>query len=144
MARLEERVRGAPIRLAELARAATSPVARAELLRRYRYDAIGRESPAVAVESGDLWYFVPTNDRIGRHTFLSGGFEQEIMDAALGLLKQRLGRPLLRGRTFVDVGANIGTSTIPALKIFGAAHALAIEPAQANLRLLRERRGQRA
>lgn len=137
MARLEERVRGAPIRLAELAGAATSPVARAELLRGHRYDAIGRESPAVAVQSGDLWYFVPTNDRIGRHAFLTGGFEQEVMEAALDLLGVRLGHPLLPGRTFVDVGANIGTSTIPAVKIFGARHALAIEPAQANLRLLR-------
>lgn len=91
----------------------------------------------MAVRVGDLWYFVPTRDVLGKLTFLEGGFEQQVMESAVGLLEERLGRSPLAGRTFVDVGANIGTSTIPALKTLGARHAIAIEPAEGNCRLLR-------
>ena len=38
---------------------------------------------------------------------------------------------------FVDVGANIGTATLAALKRFGAGQALALEPHPDNFRLLR-------
>lgn len=91
----------------------------------------------MAVEVGGLWYFVPTNDVVGKVTFLEGGFEQRVMEGAIALLAERLGRAPLAGRTFVDVGANIGTSTIPALTAFGARRALAVEPAPGNCRLLR-------
>lgn len=132
-----KRARGLQRRLALLAVAAKTPHGRAALLRSYLFDAIGRESPAVAVQVGDIWYFVPTKDVLGKLTFLEGGFEQHVMQAAVGLIEERLGYPLLVGRTFVDVGANIGTSTIPALKLLGARHAIAVEPAAENCRLLR-------
>lgn len=132
-----KRARGLRHRLAHIAGAAKTPHGRSTLLRSCLFDAIGRESPAVAVRVGDLWYFVPTKDVLGKVTFLEGGFEQEVMVAAVGLLEDRLGRAPLAGRTFVDVGANIGTSTIPAVKMLGARHAVAIEPAAENCRLLR-------
>ena len=131
------RMRGFGRRLTWLAGAAKSRDGRAGLLRSCVFEAVGRASPSVAVQVGDTWYFVPTNDVLGKLTFLAGGFEQEVMEAAVDLVEQRLGRPPLAGGTFVDVGANIGTSTIPALTVLGAAHALAVEPAKANLRLLR-------
>jgi FkbM family methyltransferase len=40
-------------------------------------------------------------------------------------------------RAFVDVGANIGTTTVPALKSLGFGSAVAFEPSPQNLRLLR-------
>jgi FkbM family methyltransferase len=101
------------------------------------YEAVGRTSPSVAVQVGDTWYFVPTNDVLGKLTFLAGGFEHDVMVAAVDVVEQRVGRPPLTGRTFVDVGANIGTSSIPALTMLGASHAIAVEPAKDNLRLLR-------
>ena len=42
-----------------------------------------------------------------------------------------------RGRSFVDVGANIGTTTIPALLSHGFETAVAIEPEPENVRVLR-------
>jgi FkbM family methyltransferase len=132
-----KRARGLRQRVAHIAGAAKTPHGRSALLRSCLFDVIGRESPAVAVRVGDLWYFVPTNDVLGKLTFLEGGFEQQVMEAAVSLLEERLGHPPLAGRTFVDVGANIGTSTVPALKTLGARHAIAIEPAEENCRLLR-------
>lgn len=123
--------------LAQLAKAAVDGDARAALIRSYLFDAIGRQSPSVAVQLGDLWYFVPTGDHVGRHTFLAGGYEQEVMRAALDLVGGITGGPPLVGKTFVDIGANIGTSTIPAIMEFGALNAIAFEPASQNLRLLR-------
>lgn len=60
------------------------------------------------------------------------------MEAALEILSERTGeqRPLA-GRTFVDVGANIGTSSIPAIKRFGARAAVALEPEPETFRLLK-------
>jgi FkbM family methyltransferase len=132
-----KRAGGIRRRLGTIAGAARTPEGRSGLVRSALFEAVGRESPSVAVQVGDLWYFVPTNDVLGKLTFLEGGFEQQVMEAALELVAQRLERAPLAGRTFVDVGANIGTSTIPALKVFGARHAIAIEPAEANCRLLR-------
>ena len=132
-----KRARGLQQRLGHIAGATKTPQGRSVLLRSYLFDAIGSQSPAVAVQVGDLWYFVPTRDVLGKLTFLEGGFEQQVMESAVALLEEQLGHPPLAGRTFVDVGANIGTSTIPALKMLGARHAIAIEPAEANCRLLR-------
>lgn len=132
-----KRARGLKRRLAHIAGAARTADGRSALVRSCLFDAIGRESPAVAVRVGDLWYFVPTRDVLGKVTFLEGGFELHVMEAAIALIEERLGYPPLAGRVFVDVGANIGTSTIPALRTLGARHALALEPAEENCRLLR-------
>jgi FkbM family methyltransferase len=131
------RARSARRWLAWIAGTAKTKAGRASLRRSWVFDAIGRESPSVAVQVGDTWFFVPTKDVLGKLTFLAGGFEQDVMEAAVDLLEQRLGHPPLTGRIFVDIGANIGTSTIPALTRLGASRAIAIEPAATNCRLLR-------
>ncbi|PVZ09541.1 FkbM family methyltransferase [Actinomycetospora cinnamomea] len=82
-------------------------------------------------------YLVSTHDRaIGATAFSEGEFDLDVMEFALGLIEERTGHGL-RGRTFVDVGANVGTATIPALARFGAARAVAVEPAPENVKLLR-------
>lgn len=126
-----------------MARYATVPVnkeARSEVLGAWLFRSIGRRSPSVAVQVGDLWYFVPTNDMLGKQTFLTGGFEHEVMELAMEVVKDRTGRPPLAGKIFIDIGANIGTSCIPAIRVFGASDAIAFEPASQNLRLLRANR----
>jgi FkbM family methyltransferase len=45
--------------------------------------------------------------------------------------------PLLAGRTFIDIGGNIGTTTVLALTEFQAHHALVFEPEKENVRLMR-------
>lgn len=93
-------------------------------------------TPSFAVERDGAWYFIFTADEyLGYETFLHGHDDIEMMSKAIVLLRE-YGYEL-RDRWFIDVGANIGTSTITALKRFGAREALAIEPGPANYRLLR-------
>lgn len=112
---------------------------RGAVARRYAFRALPLLTPSVAVVGTSGTYYVSTRDRgIGRVVFSDGGYEQGLMATSLQLVEEAVGRsPLLADRTFVDVGANIGTSTIPALNVFGARDAVAFEPAPMNFRLLR-------
>ena len=112
---------------------------RRTVLREELFNLLGRVSPVVAVDSGEARYFVGTRDRgLSRTVFAQGCYEQDVMAATLALAERHVGRaPLLQGRTFVDIGANIGTSTVPALTVFGAADAVSIEPDVDNYKLLR-------
>jgi FkbM family methyltransferase len=111
---------------------------RHHVLRRWIFDLMRRFSPSIAVERNGIRYYVDTTDReVGRWVFGSGGFDDQVMSRAIAILESKIGRaPLLEERTFIDIGANIGTSTISALKVFGAERAVAVEPAPANYKLL--------
>ncbi|MGI9119208.1 MAG: FkbM family methyltransferase [Acidimicrobiales bacterium] len=107
-------------------------------LRQEAFDLFGRFSPAVAVDIAGNWYFVSTSDKgVSRITFGQGSFEQDHMAETFRLIEELMGGPFLSDRTFIDVGANIGTSTIPAIRNFGASNAVAFEPEPQNYRLLR-------
>lgn len=111
---------------------------RRRAVRRYAFDAVGLVSPltAVADDSTDLVFLLPTKDRsLARSTFSNGIYEVEVMRKAVQLAA-KFGPHSLEGRTFVDVGANIGTTTLPALKIFGANDAICIEPDSLNFKIL--------
>jgi FkbM family methyltransferase len=101
------------------------------------FDVASRFTPAVAVDASGLRYWVSTTDRfVGRETFLTGGFDDDAMErimTALALHSPSFG---LEGRTILDIGANIGTTTIPLLRRFGARRAIVFEPEPSNLRLL--------
>lgn len=109
------------------------------VVRNELFDLVGLVTPVVAVDAEGVRYFLSTRDRgLSRTVFAQGSYEQDLMGHTLALAEKHTGRtPLLAGRTFVDIGANIGTSTIPALKVFGAAAAVAIEADAENHRLLR-------
>lgn len=110
---------------------------RRSLVRQYYFELSRHFSPSIAVDAHDIRYYVATDDRaIGRHTFMFYGFDDDKFHRAVTIAEQHTGRSL-RERELIDVGANIGTTTIPALKHFGASHAWAFEPAVDNLRLLR-------
>ena len=112
--------------------------ARHEAIRGRIFDLVGRHASLVAVDGPDARYLVSTSDRtIGRGAFVAGEYQLEIMGAALTLLREVTGRDPLTGRTFLDIGANIGTSTVSALVRFGARDALAMEPDTENHRILR-------
>ncbi|HVL04098.1 MAG TPA: FkbM family methyltransferase [Acidimicrobiales bacterium] len=112
---------------------------RRTVLRQEIFDLVGRVSPVIAIDSDSTRYLVSTRDRgLSRTVFGLGSYEQDVMGHTITLAEKHIGRvPLLAGRTFVDIGANIGTSTVPALTVFGAADAVAIEPDADNYKLLR-------
>ncbi len=102
------------------------------LLRRAAYDAM----PVPYLVTGHPEHFVVSTDDkvIGREVFLHGEFDFAKLRAALAILR-REGHPA--PTHLIDVGANIGTITIPALKRGLIQTATAIEPHPQNLRLLR-------
>jgi FkbM family methyltransferase len=93
-------------------------------------------TPYVSVQVKDLLFFVSTNDSLGRGLFARGR-RQDIghLERAVRLLNEYgLYRP---GSTFMDVGANIGTTTVAAIRWHGFARAVAFEPEPHNVRTLR-------
>jgi FkbM family methyltransferase len=63
--------------------------------------------------------------------------EFRVLRRAVARIERELG-PEALGGAIVDVGANIGTTTIPALRTHGFASAVACEPLEGNYALLRE------
>jgi FkbM family methyltransferase len=96
------------------------------------------ETPYVALEAdNDLLFFVSTTDRgVGRALFArrTRGDIKHLATTARLLVELGLDPS---GTTFVDVGANIGTTTITAVCRHGFAGAVALEPSPPNFALLR-------
>lgn len=92
------------------------------------------------MEDGGVRFLVSTSDDvIGRVTFMYRGFDHDAMVRLVEELARETGRPEpLRGRTILDVGGNIGTTSIYAVRQFGARRAIAFEPEPGNLALLRQ------
>ena len=83
-------------------------------------------------------YFVSTHDQaMGRVVFMGRVPDGDLLDDYLTLIGNELGRPAVKGLTCVEVGANIGTTTLPIVLRNGAQLCIAIEPAPTNLTLLR-------
>ena len=102
-------------------------------IRKLRFRLKRQRQQIVLSHHNGEYFAVLTSDRIiSRRIYLEGNFEFWKVEKALGLL----------GRNFrldhlVDVGANIGTVCIPAIRRGFARRATAIEPAPDNYRLLR-------
>jgi FkbM family methyltransferase len=93
-------------------------------------------TPYVSVEVKDLMFFVSTNDSLGRGLF-ARRWRQDFghLERAVRRLNEHgLYRP---GSMFVDVGANIGTTTVGAIRWHGFARAVALEPEPRNVQTLR-------
>lgn len=80
---------------------------------------------------GVVWTVPPGVDGIGEELFRTGTYCGDTLDAVLAFIAER--RP--DRRWIVDVGANIGTTTIPCA--MAGFDVLAIEPVPATLRYLR-------
>jgi len=106
------------------------------------FDLLGGFAPVVIVEGVEgMRFALPTADReVGRHTFVHGAYDLATMRCAMEVLAEirgvEVGR-VLAGGTVLDVGANIGTSIVPLLRLFGAGAGVAVEPAPTNVELLR-------
>lgn len=105
------------------------------VIRKAMFSAAHLVSPVILTRSGGISYYVNTHDSaVSRQVFAAGSYDEGVMSSAMAML-DLVGHPL-RGRTFVDVGANIGTSTIPAVATYGASRAIALEPDPFNYQLL--------
>lgn len=82
-------------------------------------------------------YFVSTRDQSGGRVIFMGRVPDDFLEEYLDLISNELGRPTLKDATCVEVGANIGTTTLPVILRHGARLCIALEPAPANLALLR-------
>jgi FkbM family methyltransferase len=96
------------------------------------YERLGRLTPIGASRGAPRLLFDTSDVEIGPRVWREAGYEED----AMAWILDHLGHPQ-RGRTVVDVGANIGTTTVPMLTRFGAAYVEAFEPAPDNARLLR-------
>jgi FkbM family methyltransferase len=94
-------------------------------------------TPLIAVDSQDARFLLSTFDHhITTSLFLkSGRGEMKILRRAIAVLAA-VGKDIRRG-TLIDVGANIGTTTIPALRRHHFAQAVACEPEPRNRFLLK-------
>lgn len=110
------------------------------LLRELFFRASKRFTPALATEAnGFRFYLSTTDDVLGRHTFMHGGFDEDAMRRVVAELGERTGVAApLKGRTMLDIGGNIGTTSVYAIRLFDAARTVAFEPVPANVRLLRQ------
>lgn len=95
-------------------------------------DRLRRLTPIAASRDGPRLLFDTTDREMGPHIWASGTYEE----ADLVWILDRLGQPQ-RGRTVIEVGGNVGTTSIPLLGRFGAARVETFEPGPDNLRLLR-------
>jgi FkbM family methyltransferase len=95
-------------------------------------------TPYVAATVGDELFVFRTDDHgVGKAMFLNG-WRNDLsgLDTALARLPE-YGVHLSDEPMFVDVGANIGTTTVMALRRHGFGSAVSIEPAPENFRTLR-------
>lgn len=95
-------------------------------------------TPLLGVETKAGSFLVSTSDRVvGRKLFVSRARgEMGVLRAALAILGAAGIDPRAGDAAFVDVGANIGTTLIPALRRHKFAAGVAFEPEPGNYRLL--------
>ncbi len=102
------------------------------------FNTAGRYTSFVTVAKDDAIFAVRTDDLdVGRSLFIKQGRgEMSVIRRCVSALKKLLGENAIRDKTFVDVGANIGTSVIYALSAHEFSRGVAIEPEPANFRNL--------
>ena len=103
------------------------------------FDAAAGFATYVSAPAHGATYVVHTGDRrIGRRLYASQHRgEMETVDTVVAILRDRALLEQALAGSFLDIGANIGTSTVHALINHGFAGAVACEPAPENMRMLR-------
>jgi len=97
--------------------------------------ALAARGHLILCERGDTRFFVDPGDRVvGASLIWHGGYQRNELDRAIALISAAGSLPF--DAVFVDVGANIGTHTVYALRSGRFARAIAFEPEPHNARLL--------
>jgi FkbM family methyltransferase len=96
------------------------------------FDNQKKRTELLAINNFNEKYIVNSNDKvIGRSLYINGSFEFEIFLHTLEILKNKI-----KTETLVDIGANIGSICIPAVKRGIFKNCFAIEPEPYNFDLL--------
>ncbi len=91
--------------------------------------------PTVEADMDGLRVLVSTSDRtIGRSVYASGDWDPQLVGTVFGALS-RFGSEW-RGTTFLEIGANMGVYSLPAVASYGFARAVAYEPDPGSFELL--------
>lgn len=107
-------------------------------LRHYVFSASRHLTPMMVVGDGGIRYLITTSDHVSRHIYVHHNYEGPMMAESIRIIGDILNeRDFLSGKVFIDVGANLGTSTIPAIRGFHASRVVAFEPAPDNYDILR-------
>jgi FkbM family methyltransferase len=110
---------------------------RAAVLRDAAFKAVGNITPSFAVETDGVRVYVDTSDQeISRLVYIFGLYDKPLMTLAFSALRQLGGPADLDGRHLLDLGANIGTTTLTAVACFRAQGSYAFEPDPINFRNL--------
>jgi FkbM family methyltransferase len=106
-------------------------------IRSVGFDVISKHAPLIACTShrGEIYVVKAGDEWIGRGVFVDGEFDFAKFEQALATIARH--RPNWSPELLVDIGANIGTICIPAVRRGLVERALAIEPEADNVRLLR-------
>jgi FkbM family methyltransferase len=113
---------------------------RSEVEREYFFRLARRFTPTLAAPVQDGVLFVSTDDIVvGRSLFVHGGQQADAAADAVRLLSAPEGLGVrVPGATMVEIGANIGSTSLSALKRYGVDHVIAFEPFPWNAALLRQ------
>lgn len=107
------------------------------LMRNAAFLAAGAGRPLVEAEMDGLRVLVPTSDRtLARSVFASGDWDPLLVAMVLRALDEAGHR--VAGTMFLEVGANFGVYSLPAVTRLGFAEAVAYEPDPASYSLLSE------
>jgi FkbM family methyltransferase len=107
------------------------------VLRDAAFKALGNLTPSFAVDTDGVRVHVDTADQeISRLVYIYGLYDKPLMTLAFSALDQLGGRPAFEGTSLLDLGANIGTTTLTATACFGAGGSYAFEPDPVNFRNL--------
>jgi FkbM family methyltransferase len=111
---------------------------RESLVRQYFFMLAGRYTPTVSVDTGDLRFHMTTSESFGRVDFGIGGLDEEATARSIATLGTYTGvEHPLKDRVLLDVGGHIGTTSVAAVRRFGAKRSYAFEPSPVNRRMLR-------
>lgn len=108
-------------------------------MRNILYDARSRLSGLALVEGeSEIAYIIDTTDKvISKEVFVRGGFDQEKFSKVADFLFQNGILNRINKNLLLDIGANIGTVCLPAIRSNIFQQALAVEADPHNARLLR-------
>ncbi len=107
------------------------------LSRTARFLALGRRQALVEAQMGSLSVLVSTSDRtIARSVFTSGDWDPLLVGTVFDALDEFGVR--YQGTTFLEIGANFGVYSLPAVADLGFGRAIAYEPDPASFELLVE------
>ena len=114
------------------------PDSRLEVQRRVYRKVVSRVTNTLEIESeGSRFLIHPSDGPIAEQLFVFGSFNADMTETAMSVMNDYLAPDPIEGKVLLDIGANIGTTSVPAVTQWGASRVLAVEPEAENFRLLR-------